>query len=347
MIEWLAPGQNRETEQLYMEVFDDEPEEVREIYPWLVGNNRIVVKKDAGTIAAMVQIVPRGCRLCGRKLILPYVFAVSTKKEYRSRGFMRELLENSIVKLALEQVPMVHLVPAVKHIYEKFGFAFIADGPAERQPASSPEQAVPAICRDFESCVGETECMALSQKTADWQNRHFSLAKIEDSAYYSDMDRIYRCYGGGVSVFVEQGEIVGYQLTSCDGEGMFCEKKVLYDGRKVTARQDGFCKGERQRPFVMGRLLDIPAFLSYVKPGRSFFAALQLSDPILPQNNGYFRFGAADGRFFWEKWESKDGRCDFIPLDIGTLTAVLCGYQSSSWMPKENCLQGIYLWDVF
>lgn len=347
MIEWLAPEQNWETEQLYMEVFDDEPEEIREIYPWLVRNNRIVVKKDAGAIVAMVQIVPRSCRLFGSKLILPYMFAVSTKKEYRGMGLMRELLERSLVKLASERVPMVHLVPAVEHVYEKFGFMFIADGPKEELQICNPERAVSVSHLNFESPNSDTSCAILAKKTSDWQDRHFSLAKIEKSSYYKDMDRIYRSYGGGISVLMEQGEMVGYRIVSRDGERILCEKQVRYDEQEPAALREDFSTQENLQPFVMGRLVDIPAFLAYFKPKKSFSVVLKLSDPVLSQNNGYFRFGAADGRFYWKKQMPDKGRHGLIILDIGTFTALLCGYQNVLWLPKEDCLRGIYLWDVF
>lgn len=344
MAEWLAPEQNGETEQLYMEVFDEEPEAVRGLYPWLVRDNRIVVAKDAGAIVAMLQLVPRRCRLLDKELVLPYIFAVSTKPQYRGRGLMRELMENSLVRLASEHVPMAHLVPAVEHIYEKFGFAFIGDAPAEESAVVGLNQMSEESWKNLASPVSEAECETLAKKTFDWQDRHFALVKIEEASYYKKMDRIYRCYGGGVSVFVEQGEIAGYEFLSWDGERMHSEKQVRYNCQEPAALKDNLYNS---KPFVMGRLVDIPAFLACMKPKKSFSADLKLSDPVLSQNNGYFRISARDGRFFWEKRAAENDAFGLIFLDVGALTAILCGYQRVLWLPEENCLNGVYLWDLF
>lgn len=329
---WLSPEENAATAPLYMEVFDQEPQEIEDIYAFLVKKNRILAEEAEGAFVSMLQIVPRPVLWCGRQEILPYIFAVATKSSFRHRGLMKRLMEACLRTLADHGVSMVHLVPAAEHLYEKFGFSYIADTVVFPDEGTRKEEQ--------RVLLGEEDSAALAAACSAWQSRYFSLAAAESAEYYERMNWIYSCYQGGVEG-IRQGDVwTGYEIFSMEDGKRHCEKQVR------------FSKPEAGIPFVMGRILNIPAFLARLKISESlrFETVITLADPVIAENNGRFRFRCAEGSLYWERispFMTEEDAVFESRMEIGTFTAVLCGYQKHDGIPEEICLHGICLMDEF
>ena len=96
---------------------------------------------------------------------------------------------------------------------------------------------------------------------------------------------------------------------------------------------------ETIRPYAMGRIIDIAQFIPQYKsdpdgPGGVF--AFEVSDELLPWNNGTFTIAFRDGK------SSISGETPkyHLKMSIGTLTTLLMGYKTAEYLWNMGKIEG-------
>ena len=106
------------TRKLWEEVFTEDTKAFLDYYYFIkTKENRIYVIEEDGEIRSMLQLNPYRIRIEAEEFPSDYIIAVSTQKEYRSRGYMGKLLRTSLAEMYQEKVPFTFLMPAAAEIY--------------------------------------------------------------------------------------------------------------------------------------------------------------------------------------------------------------------------------------
>ena len=83
------------TRKLWEEVFTEDTQAFLDYYYFIkTKENRIYVIEEDGEIRSMLQLNPYRIRIEAEEFPSDYIIAVSTQKEYRSRGYMESVSED-------------------------------------------------------------------------------------------------------------------------------------------------------------------------------------------------------------------------------------------------------------
>ena len=93
IIRKLEQSEHIATRKLWEEIFPEDTKAFLDYYYYIkAAKNQIYVVEEDGRICSMLQLNPYRIRLEDKSFPSEYIVAVATKKEYRSRGYMRALL---------------------------------------------------------------------------------------------------------------------------------------------------------------------------------------------------------------------------------------------------------------
>ncbi len=126
--------QKYETKNLYEEVFQDDKGPFSDwYYEDRCRDNVIVCRKENGEAVAMAHLNPFTVGgKNGQTAEIYYIYAVATKKEYRHKGYMTDVLKKSFEILRDKRVPFCFLIPVSESLYRSFGFYTVSKFTFER-----------------------------------------------------------------------------------------------------------------------------------------------------------------------------------------------------------------------
>ena len=128
IIRKLEQSEHIATRKLWEEIFPEDTKAFLDYYYYIkAAKNQIYVVEEDGRICSMLQLNPYRIRLEDKSFPSEYIVAVATKKEYRSRGYMRALLNTVLERMHSEKVPFTFLMPAAEAIYRPYDFRYIYD----------------------------------------------------------------------------------------------------------------------------------------------------------------------------------------------------------------------------
>ena len=108
---YLKSQDNQLCRKLYEEVFyEDSKEFVEEYFKQDIFYNHILVHTENHNIVSMVQWIPKHVVFQRKNMIIPYLFAVATKTEFRKKGIMGNLLRKVLLDLQESQIPFMSLM---------------------------------------------------------------------------------------------------------------------------------------------------------------------------------------------------------------------------------------------
>lgn len=123
-----------ETKALYEEVFPDDKGPFSDwYYEDRCSDNIIVCRKENGEAVAMSHLNPFTVGgKNGQTAEIYYIYAVATKKEYRHKGYMTEVLKKCFEILRDKGTPFCFLIPVEEALYLPFGFHTVSKFTFER-----------------------------------------------------------------------------------------------------------------------------------------------------------------------------------------------------------------------
>lgn len=359
----LKPEEHGLTRKLWEEVFTEDTKEFLDYYYFIkTRENQIYVIEEDGGIQSMLQLNPY--RICIGAEAFPseYIIAVSTRKEYRGRGYMGELLRASMDGMYRVKVPFTFLMPAAEAIYTPYDFRYIyrqkihimecgVQGENGRaRSAEALETAVPAGVSERDAAFFDAEEMA------GFFERNFSgrwqVYAVRDEEYYRTMILEQQSEHGGVRLLQNGKELVGMFAYAIEEELEIREPLILpgwepafeqaarnlapsgQDKIKVYGCADGGTVQEK--PAIMARIIHMPTLLSSLRvpAEEELDCSFAVIDPILHENSRVWRLQSMTGEETVTVRETEDSE-GVIP--VAELTELLFGMKSAEEIRmKEN-----------
>ncbi len=215
-----------DTRELYEEVFPEDGKAFTDYYySHKIRNNKVLTKCVDGNVVSMLHMNPYSLCINGSRADCYYLVAVATKKAYRRRGYMRELMEQAFEIARREDVPYLYLMPADPAIYEPFGFQFLTE-PTRQQPQTDPDEW--QAWRDSQKNAvwidrsGGTFTEELAKEmtgfATEWLSARYDIYTCPSEAYYQDLLEQAMSENGGLCVRYDgSGKMAGF-FFYCVGE---------------------------------------------------------------------------------------------------------------------------------
>ena len=282
----MDQAEHGKTRKLWEEVFPEDTAAFLDYYYYIkTRDNSIYVIEEDDDIQAMLQLNPYQILIEGQKYASDYIIAVATRKEYRGRGYMGNILRRALKDMYDEKIPFTFLMPAAEAIYTPYDFRFVYSQKIGEISALSTEQ-------DSDACLPEAkakgekgghhsddvhirECVQVrdaalwdAENMSSFFNCNFAdrwqVCTARDADYYRTMLLEQQSERGGVRLILEGGQIVGMfawagedgleirEPLYLEGYGKFFADEVrsLAADRNASIRVYG-CISETQSPTLL------------------------------------------------------------------------------------------------
>lgn len=270
-----------------------------------------------------------------------YLVGVATREDRRHRGYMRRLLMRMMADMRAEKMPFCFLMPADEAIYRPFGFTYIFRQPHWGLRDESAKQLVRVPVSDDGRSV-DLETAAAWMET--WLQKRYEMYAIRDEAYLQRLADEIASENGVLDVLFDRDEIIGI-VSEWGWEER--EQRLLY--AKNLYRKET----EAPKPAIMARIISPETFVHPIRLCQTLkenerILMLKLSDPLIPENNGLWRWTLDHEGSRLEK--AGDTAAADLELSITELTTWLCGYAipdaAMSYAGQIDVLRTIFLDEV-
>ena len=297
---------------------------------------------DKLTSAAVVY--PFEMFLSGRRTPVGGLAGVLSAPETRRRGYVRELLRNTLGTLRQNGVGWLLEYPFDPRFYARLGFATVPTGVEVTVPA---ERLFSGPAPDAERFTGNPEAV-LEPIYHAWA-KHYSLTLRRDNAARATWSRMLsQISGGDTFCYVMEDAYAVLELTE-DAAG---QTLTVHDyafsspaGRAALFRFVGSFYGQanfvslhlphdeplgwdlqfhtNKLPILQARITDLQAALGPLRSPLEQTLTLSVRDPLCPPNDGTFAITLTpDGTTVGE---GKAPNAPTLELDVGTLTQLVVG----------------------
>lgn len=333
----LDAAENEKTKSLYQRVFqEDSTEFVEYYYRCKARENRIyAVEGEGGEALSMLHLNPYLMRLGTKDVFGEYIVAVATDEEYRRQGMMRRLMKAALEDMRRIGEPFTFLMPAAEKLYRPFGFEFIYRQNQGRIYIKDFLGQPYLECRR----AGKKDIPFLAEFANTYLKRNYRTFAFHTEEYFETLLEEQKCQGGDVVLIRGEGRIRGYFFTAFEEEAEVRElvaeegyeafslpslAHYLKERRQVSLH--GFSKdimeAQESKPVIMGRIVNPGRFAPCLACEKQTEFIFRLTDDLLPQNTGIYRFrGEREGG----RLEKCTGEEPEFTLSIGEFTALSFG----------------------
>ncbi|MCD8077934.1 MAG: GNAT family N-acetyltransferase [Lachnospiraceae bacterium] len=339
--------EHKEARELWEEIFPEDSASFLDYYDvWKAPEAWIQLRHRSGCAVSMIQWNPYPVWMRGRVVRSFYLVAVATRPAYRHQGCMTGLLREGLAEMAERKVPFVFLMPADKDIYWPFDFRFIYDK-TEGELSDLPFDAEAGDRLEIDRLEPEeyAEAAAFLQEQLMESRDVFTL---RDAAYLERMQAECASEGGALEEIRAEGNRVGVFSWWPEEERIVIRELVAdpvweqgekwaqllgalqrrFVGHQVKVVTDGFL-GEK-KPAIMGRIVCLKEFLAAFAAEEETELLLQVRDPLLPENDGCFRWAAGPER---SKLKRVKEETPDMALGVGDLISWLFGGEELESLP--------------
>ena len=310
MIRYLEQEEKILTKPLYQEAFfEDSAGFVKYYYSEKIKDNRILADIEDG-VKSMIMLNPYTISVFNKKYCLDYIVAVATKKEYKRQGYMRRLLDKTLIDMNEIKVPFTYLIPANKDYYLPFDFSFVARKNEYNADLSSFKKSV---------ISGVKLDIGVAEKILDFINTEVS--KDNDVYTYRDMHYFERelkeisSENGFINIYRKGDEIVAY-------ESFWGIEKVELKERIVSS---DIATREYGKENIMVRITDVAELLSNFRASKNIDIIVKINDNIIESQNAFFRIEMGKDFAKIGKIVNTEGSA-FVEFAIADFTAWIFGY---------------------
>lgn len=354
----LKQDEHSLTRKLWEEVFPEDTKAFLDYYYFIkTKENRIYVIEEDGGIRSMLQLNPYRIRIEAREFPSEYIIAVSTQKEYRSRGYMGKLLRTSLEEMYNDKIPFTFLMPAAAEIYKPYDFRYIYSqriGVTElRVMDKGGSDAGFSAAGSLK--VSERDAAIFDvEEMAQFFNRNFAdrwqVAAVRDGCYYRTMIMEQQSEHGGVRLLFNGESLVGMFAYAAEDSMEIREPLILSGWEKCFEQSAAGLAGDRyekikvygypdtrkglEKPLIMARIAHLPTLLSALRVPfeESLDCSFAVLDPILYQNSRIWRLRSLPGEETISVSETEDSE-GVIP--VAELTEFLFGRRTAGEI-REN-----------
>lgn len=228
----LETEEHGKTRKLWEEVFSEDSREFLDYYYYIkTKDNAIYVIEEDDAIRSMLQLNPYELQVEDARLRSEYIIGVATQKEYRSRGYMRQLLTKAMQDLYDRKDAFTFLMPAAEAIYTPYDFRYVY-----RQPSCvlTEEKKVVSEVSTIKTTVTWREARLMDATVmAEFFQNHFAakwnVCAVHDAEYYRTMILEQQSEFGGVCLLEEGRQIKGMFAYAME-EGLEIREVLYLDG---------------------------------------------------------------------------------------------------------------------
>lgn len=334
-----------ETRLLYDLCFKDSPAFTELYFRERYSDERNVTMYEDEQLVSCLQLIPYSMTFCGAEHIaMNYISAACTHPDYRSRGWMNQVLLKALRISYQNNIPLVTLIPAGESLftyYEKYGFAKAFDYSEVCYPLESllPDHSITvSFCTSFPSdawsCFDKE--MRLRNNSVQHDRKDIELV-LEDLSIFGGMFLIARS---------DKGEVVGIAFCLPEHERLFvpdmiCQSTSIRDSLFAEALRmsglDTVCyhsipANESKKHLGMARIVCAELLLrQYAAAHPACRISFRLTDPLIEENNGLFQLEKG----ILTRSSSGEGEQVTIPQ----LTQALLGYHPEALSPLFNTFE--------
>ena len=218
----LESAEHGKTRFLWEKIFKEDSQTFVDYYYFIrTRENTIYVVEEDGAIRSMLQKNPYRMKLEDSVFDSEYIVGVATEKEYRSRGYMRQLLIAALEEENKKKHPFTFLMPAAETIYSPYDFRYIY----HQKQMELDSDFFSAIKRDKKT--GEKESrdrgrqervtrdagLGDAERIAEFFEKNespkWAVCTVRDSVYYQTKILEQQSESGGVRLIFEEKELIG------------------------------------------------------------------------------------------------------------------------------------------
>ncbi len=278
---------------------------------------------------------------------LSYIVGVATNPSDRRRGIMKSLLEKMLADLCDERAPFTYLMPADVAYYIPFDFVSICESEKEQMIIDAPKNSAGnenLLFVEYDTLIGRSSNMdGLFDRIGQMLSEIYDVYAVHDREYFDLLWKEKHCLGGNV-IFCFSEEIipdrfVGFFAYSKEGEQVIVEQ-YLFPDRMIADCLSGYTTGEitvfHRLPY-MARVVCVETFLEVFADCFAQYEGkwIQITDPVLNENNGRYRLSLLDGTARVEKLpvvdltgDGEDGFLQDVKMSVSELAAFVFGKQT-------------------
>ncbi len=310
MIRYLEQEEKILTKPLYQEAFfEDSAGFVKYYYSEKIKDNRILADIEE-SVKSMIMLNPYTISVFNKKYCLDYIVAVATKKEYKRQGYMRRLLDKTLIDMNEIKVPFTYLIPANKDYYLPFDFSFVARKNEYNVDLSDYKK---SVIRGVKLDIGAAE------KILDFINTEVSKSNdvytYRDIRYFERELKEIASENGFINIYLDGDDIVAY-------ESFWGIEKVELKERIVAS---DIATREYGKENIMVRITDVAELLSNFRAGKNIDIIVKINDNIIESQNAFFRIEMGKDFAKIGKILNKEGSA-FVEFAIADFTAWIFGY---------------------
>ena len=310
MIRYLEQEEKILTKPLYQEAFfEDSAGFVKYYYSEKIKDNRILADIE-DSVKSMIMLNPYTISVFNKKYCLDYIVAVATKKEYKRQGYMRRLLDKTLIDMNEIKVPFTYLIPANKDYYLPFDFSFVARKNEYNADLSSFKK---SVISGVELDIGAAE------KILDFINTEVSKSNdvytYRDIRYFERELKEIASENGFINIYLDGDDIVAY-------ESFWGIEKVELKERIVSS---DIATREYGKENIMVRITDVAELLSNFRAGKNIDIIVKINDNIIESQNAFFRIEMGKDFAKIGKIVNTEGSA-FVEFAIADFTAWIFGY---------------------
>ncbi len=313
-------------QSLYHEAFGDSEGFRQFFFNRKYASANVVYRREGGQIVSALHFVSKTWSFRGQRLEVPYVVAAATRKDWRGKGLMREVLDQAFQELRHRNLSICALSPFSEAYYRKSGFVTI-----HRQGASEvePQEPDPFTYEPVDSADLREIIALYEQKTA--QADLFVLRTPEDWHLFAQE---VQADDGQILLVREKGIPVGYfTLFGTEVEEVCFPNPAQ---QKLSARLYGLRAPvfgpDQPHSHTMIRIVDLRKWLSEYPypPTKNGIRRLRIVDSSFPAGTMTLELAVRNGKAAVREIEEFE---EEITLEKLTEEIFLSG---SDWLPKPT-----------
>lgn len=325
---------------LWQECFGDSEIYTDFYFDWKISENQVFLIYYDSELAAMLHLNPYTLVAKGREISANYIVGVATKESHRRKGLMCNLLSASMGQMYDDKMPFTYLMPAKESIYLPFDFRIVYE-----QDFWNDKLIQVQTNRDKKNIDTKTfKVMALDENdtnkidelvsfTKKYLTNEYDVFVKPTPYYYKRLINEMKSSNGEVLLCYDQGELIGY-LSYMAEQAVYITELIanrekeqevireIWDYLASITQTSIFRRKQgSQITGIMTRVVNLKEFIKNLRANSPISLVLEITDPIIKQNQGRFLVSIDDASGSIKKTRKK---ADLV-IDIADLAKMFFG----------------------
>lgn len=333
MIRFLNSTEKFETRKVWEEIFKEDSKSFLDYY-YLEKNkdNHILAKFIDNEIVSMLNLNPFKILIKNEIFKTYYIVAVATLQNHRKKGYMAEILQDSIEFMYKEEIPFCFLRPAKEEIYLPFDFRYIYNHTYSELKNNNNLKEIK---------LNENLYEFLANFLNEFLAKKYNIFSLRDYSYISLLHKEVKSENGDIILLYENNKFLGCYIYWGN------ENKII----RGIFTEDKYLNVSNTKPLVMARIINLNSFFKNItSKNKDLTLILNITDNIIKENNGLFKLDINKNCSKISKTENIDFK-NILNISIADLTSLFFGYKNILSFTENkdiiNLFSNINFYNVF